>query len=159
MALTEQRIIKQVTVIPTNNAINVQWANQILRDGEVISETNERKAYGPGQQAEFTAEVAGASDYVDLINWNPSGSTASVIPQSVTRRQARQALLLRGKFDLVQAAIDAIPDATARGLMQIEWDDSLDFVRTRASVIAIGAAIGLDSAALDEMFTFAASLP
>lgn len=59
----------------------------------------------------------------------------------------------------MQAAIDAIPDATARGLMQIEWDDSQDFVRSRESVTAIGTAIGLDSIALDEIFTFAASLP
>lgn len=91
--------------------------------------------------------------------WSQEALSTPRVPQSVTRRQARQALLLRGKFHLVQPAIDAIPDATARGLMQIEWDDSQDFVRSRESVTAIGTAIGLDSIALDEIFTFAASLP
>ena len=80
------------------------------------------------------------------------------VPRSVTRRQARQALLLRGKLALVQPAIDAITDATQRGLMQIEWDDSLSFDRDRPSLISIGAAIGYDSLGLDDVFTFAATL-
>lgn len=82
----------------------------------------------------------------------------SKIPRSVTRRQARQALLLRGKLALVQPAIDAIQDDTQRGLMQIEWDDSLSFDRDRPSLIAIGAAIGYDSLGLDDVFVFAATL-
>lgn len=69
MALTEQRILNQVTVLPNANSINVQWANQILRDGEVIQQQYHRKAYGPGQQAEFETEVEGASAYVNLIDW------------------------------------------------------------------------------------------
>lgn len=69
MALTEQRIINQVTVLPNANSINVQWADQILRDGEVISQTYHRKAYSPEQKAEFEAEVEGAAGYVDLITW------------------------------------------------------------------------------------------
>jgi len=69
MSLTENTIIKQVSVLPAQNAINVQWANQILKDGEVISEQYHRKAYGPGQRAEFEAEVEGAAGYVGLINW------------------------------------------------------------------------------------------
>jgi hypothetical protein len=81
-----------------------------------------------------------------------------VIPQEVTRRQALQALLLAGKLALVQPAIDAIPDATQRGMMQIEWDDSQTFQRTRPSLIAIGSAIGLDSAAIDALFVTAAAL-
>jgi len=80
------------------------------------------------------------------------------IPQSVTRRQARQALLLAGKLGLVQPAIDAIPDATQRGLLQIEWDDAQEFDRNRPSLIAIGGAIGLDAAGIDALFVQAAAL-
>lgn len=79
----------------------------------------------------------------------------ATVPRTVTRRQARQALLLRGTLALVQPAIDAIHDATQRGLMQIEWDDSLSFDRDRPSLIAIGTAIGYDSDALDDIFIFA----
>lgn len=69
MALTEQRVLKQVTMLPQSNAINVQWANQILRDGEFVSETYERKAYGPEQKADFLAEVDGAAAYVSAMGW------------------------------------------------------------------------------------------
>jgi hypothetical protein len=75
MALTEQRILNQITVLPNANAINVQWADQILRDGEVISEQYHRKAFGPGQQSEFEAEVEGAAAYVGLVNWGLENET------------------------------------------------------------------------------------
>ena len=95
-----------------------------------------------------------AGDFTEL----PEAPAVQTAPQIVTRRQARQALFLRGKLDLVQPAIDAIQDATQRGLMQIEWDDSQEFLRTRPSLIAIGTAIGYDSAGLDDIFTFANTL-
>jgi hypothetical protein len=69
MALTEQTILKQITVLPAQSAINVQWANQVLRDDEVISETYHRKAYTKEQQAEFEAEVAGSPNYVTAVGW------------------------------------------------------------------------------------------
>lgn len=80
------------------------------------------------------------------------------VPETVTRRQARQALVLAGKYDAVQVAIDAIPDATQRKLMQIEWDDSLEFERTRPSLIAIGTAIGLTPEGIDDLFRTAVTL-
>lgn len=69
MALTEKTIIKQVSVLPAQSAINVQWANQVLRDDEVISETYHRKAYTKEQQAEFEAEVTNAGAYVAAVGW------------------------------------------------------------------------------------------
>lgn len=80
------------------------------------------------------------------------------VPASVTRRQARQALLLSGLLDNVQPAIDAIPDATERGMAQIEWDDSQVFERDRPLLIQIGMALGLDDAGLDALFLQAAAL-
>lgn len=80
------------------------------------------------------------------------------VPQSVTRRQARQALLLRGLLDQIEPAIEALPDELQRGLALIEWQDSLNFERSRPLVVQIGAAIGLDTAGLDELFIFAATL-
>lgn len=80
------------------------------------------------------------------------------IPQSVTRRQARQALLLAGLLSSVQAAIDGIADPIQRGLAQIEWDDSQAFERERPLLIALATALGLDSAELDQLFMTAAGL-
>lgn len=83
---------------------------------------------------------------------------ASQVPEKVTRRQARQALVLAGKLALVQPAIDAIADPIQRQMMQIEWDDSLEFERGRPTLIQIGGAIGLDAASLDALFVQAAQL-
>lgn len=69
MALIEQRILNQVTTLPNQSAIQVQWANQILRDDEVISQTYERKAYMQEQKEEFLAEVEGAEGYVAIMGW------------------------------------------------------------------------------------------
>lgn len=80
------------------------------------------------------------------------------VPQAVTRRQAKQALLLAGLLDDVQPAIDAIPEATQRGLIQIEWDDSQVFERDRPALIALATALGLDSNDLDDMFRTASAL-
>jgi hypothetical protein len=80
------------------------------------------------------------------------------VPQSVTKRQARQALLLAGLLDQVQSKIDAIPDATARGMAQIEWDDSQVYERNRPILISLGTALGLSSGDLDQLFRTAAAL-
>jgi hypothetical protein len=61
-------------------------------------------------------------------------------------------------LDNVQPAIDAIPDATQRGLVQIEWDDSQEFIRTRPVLIALASALGLNSGQLDTLFIQAAAL-
>ena len=80
------------------------------------------------------------------------------VPASVTKRQARQALLLAGLLDQVQPAIDAIPDATARRMAQIEWDDSQEYQRDRPVLISLATALGLDGDALDQLFRTAATL-
>lgn len=80
------------------------------------------------------------------------------VPAEVTRRQAIQALFLAGILSNVQAAIDAIPDATQRGMVQIEWEDSLNFERSRPTLIALATALGLSSTDLDNLFITAADL-
>ena len=82
----------------------------------------------------------------------------ALVPAKVTRRQARQALLLAGLLDQVKPAINAIPDPQLRGMAQIEWDDSQEFERNRPLLIQLGAALGLDSAALDQLFIVAHEL-
>lgn len=80
------------------------------------------------------------------------------VPQKVTRRQARQALLLAGLLDQVQTTIESIPDSTQRQLALIEWQDSLEFERSRPLLISLGESLGLDSQSLDQLFITANSL-
>ena len=106
---------------------------------------------------DFQFSVIGDATIEDYVA-PPAPPVVVPVPKSVTRRQARQALVLAGKFDLVQPAIDAIPNALQRKLMQIEWDDSQDFARNRPSLIAIGQAIGLTPSEVDDLFRTAVTL-
>ncbi|WP_027864255.1 hypothetical protein [Massilia alkalitolerans] len=99
-----------------------------------------------------------ARDSLELLPPPLPGEQVIIVPQTVTRRQARQALLMAELLDNVQPAIDAIPDPVQRRMAQIEWEDSLEFVRTRPLVIQIGEALGLDAAKLDQLFITAAGL-
>lgn len=115
--------------------------------------------------ATFAASVGAVPAQDAGIGWSYSGGVftapaapAPAVPHSVTRRQARQALLLAGLLDSVDPAIAAIPDTTQRRLAQIEWQDSLEFERQRPLLISLATALGLDSAALDQLFITAKTL-
>ena len=69
MALTEQKTLSQVTVLADIGTVNVQWTNKILKDGNVISEQFERKAYDKSMTADFLAEVDGAQHYASVLGW------------------------------------------------------------------------------------------
>ena len=64
MALTEKSIIDQITVDDRSN-INVRRADQILRDGEVISQNYHRHVLTPGDdltdQADNVKVIAAAA--------------------------------------------------------------------------------------------------
>lgn len=77
-------------------------------------------------------------------------------PQSVTRRQAKQELAIRGLLQNVQPAIDAIPDALEQTLVQIYWDDATDFERDNPALMQLGGALGLTSKQIDDLFIEAA---
>lgn len=69
MALTEQRVLNQVTVLPNEATVNVQWMDQILRDGQVVASTPHRKAYTADQKDAFLVEVDGAGNYINALGW------------------------------------------------------------------------------------------
>jgi len=117
--------------------------------------------YAGAEPPEGAVEVdSPPEDARDVFNGNAWVKYAPpvTVPQTVTRRQARQALFLAGLLDSVEPAIAAIPDVTQRRLAQIEWEDSLEFDRKRPLVIGIGTALGLTSAGIDELFTTASTL-
>lgn len=81
-----------------------------------------------------------------------------VVPQVLTRKQAKQALILSGLYSGVQLAIDSIPDQTQKLLVQVAWDDSETFQRDDQTLLMLADALGLDSEQLDELFIFGATL-
>lgn len=80
------------------------------------------------------------------------------VPEKVNRRQARQALFLAGKLEEIEAALAAIPDPIMRGMAIIEWEDSLEFERSRPLVVSIGTAIGMTEEDINQLFIQAGKL-
>lgn len=79
------------------------------------------------------------------------------VPQSITMRQARLALLNAGLLDDVEAAIITM-DEPQRTQTQIEWEYAQTVQRDNALVAALGPKLGLDDAAIDSLFSMAATL-
>ncbi|MDY0962108.1 MULTISPECIES: hypothetical protein [Massilia] len=79
------------------------------------------------------------------------------VPQEITMRQARLALLSTGVLAQVASAIETLPDAQ-RDAARIEWEFSSTVVRDRPLVKMLGQALGLDDQALDQLFITAAEL-
>lgn len=79
------------------------------------------------------------------------------VPDRVTMRQARLALLAAGKLAAVGTAIKALP-SPQKEAAQVEWDYSATVERASPVVALLASALGLDDAALDALFTAAAAL-
>ncbi len=79
------------------------------------------------------------------------------IPQVVTMRQARLALLGAGLLAQVDTAIDGLA-SPQKEAARIEWEYSQEVHRDRPFVTLLGAAMGLSNEQLDALFTTAAGL-
>ncbi len=84
-------------------------------------------------------------------------AVAGKMPMAVTMRQARLALLSYGLLDDVEAVIITMNEPQ-RSQTQIEWEYAQTVERDNALVAALGPALGLDDAAIDSLFTLAATL-
>lgn len=83
---------------------------------------------------------------------------AARVPQVVSMRQARLALLGAGLLDDVEAAIAAIPDPTERRAAQIEWEFGQEVNRQHGLVSMLVPALGLTDAQIDALFIQASQL-
>lgn len=95
-------------------------------------------------------------DMWDGVQFTPL-TTVVEVPQVVTMRQARLALLEAGKLTDVQPAIDAMP-SPQKEQAAIEWEFSSVVERNRPLVQTLGPALSLTDADLDALFIRAATL-
>jgi hypothetical protein len=79
------------------------------------------------------------------------------VPQTVTMRQARLALLGAGLLDDVSVAINSLP-SPQKEAAQIEWEYSQEVHRNKELVAMLLPALGLTQAQADELFIAAAHL-
>lgn len=81
----------------------------------------------------------------------------AVIPQSVTMRQARLALLAAGLLDDVEAALASMAGDEGKAA-RIEWDYSSEVHRHKPFVLSLGAQLGLTGEQLDQLFIAASQI-
>ena len=82
----------------------------------------------------------------------------ALVPESVTKRQGRQQMILMDIIDQVQTAIDAISDPVQKALVQSFWDDSTEYERDHPQMTQLAQAIGFTDEQLDDTFIEAAKL-
>lgn len=87
----------------------------------------------------------------------PMPAPPPTIPQAVTMRQARRALLSAGKLATVNAAIAEMTGVQGEAA-RIDWEFSNEVKRDEPLVSALGAALGLTRAQLDGLFIAAAKI-
>lgn len=75
------------------------------------------------------------------------------VPEAVSRFQARAALLQAGLLSAVEDAV-----AAADPMVQLAWAEAVEWRRQSPNIIALGAAIGLNEAQLDDLFRAAAQI-
>lgn len=92
----------------------------------------------------------------DYIYENDQLSLA--VPEKVTMRQARLALLQAGVYGNIPAILDAFP-LQQKVAAQIEWEYALFVSRNSTLVNTLGASLGLNQTQLDQLFITAASIP
>lgn len=80
--------------------------------------------------------------------------TPLVIPAEVSRFQAKAALAMAGLLDQANAAVAA----SGNVVLQLAWAEATEFKRNSPGINALAPALGLDDAALDQLFIAAAEI-
>lgn len=133
----------------------------IIESGKVINVTE-----GPSEQ--ILSILPGAIEIpVEIpqvgIGWGWDGSDFSppvlpkYVPKEVTMRQARLALHAAGLLSNVAVVIDALSEPT-KTQANIEWEYSNTLIRSNSFVQTLGAALGLSSTQIDDLFIAASSI-
>ena len=127
--------------------------------GVIITATGEhvRPIKSDVRWRNYLAWVKAGNAPLPAIEPEPEPDPGPGVPQEVTMRQARLALLAAGLLDTAQAVIDALPMPQQRQA-QIEWEYALS-VRRDHPLIALMISEGLATAEqVDGLFVAAAGL-
>lgn len=90
--------------------------------------------------------------------WTTAPDTGPV-PESISPMQARLWLVQHGiSLADIDAAIESIADQQTRETVRVQWEYGLEVFRSSAWLAALGPALGMDDATLDQAFREAATL-
>lgn len=152
-------ILKQVIRYTNADALEATWVEEI--DGQEI--VVKCQAYANSQMDLLAADLgADAPQYQALMDevaatYVPPPPVPPQVPQAVTMRQARLALLGAGLLSQVDAAIASLPGPQKESA-QIEWEYAAVVQRNSGLVPAMAQALGMTEAQIDDLFIAAEAL-
>lgn len=97
---------------------------------------------------------------VEVVDLTPEeiaalpGPQPDPVPTEVSRFQAKAALALAGLLPQADAAVAA----SGNVVLQLAWAEATTFKRNSPGINALAPALGLDDAALDQLFIAAAGI-
>lgn len=97
----------------------------------------------------------------EVVPWSAEEIEAhrkSLVPESVTMRQARLAMLGAGILDDVESLIQQMPGDEGRAA-RIDWEYALDVRRDWPLIGGLGSQLGLTEQQIDDLFVAAAAVP
>ena len=149
--------IKTDTQTPMSiRQIRAAHPNMSIPDGADLSEFGYLPLMdAPVTPTGYTAQ-RGNPELVDGA-WRYAYTYSLNVPQAVTMRQARLALLAAGKLTTANAAIAAMP-GTEGEAARIEWEYAHEVRRDSALVAGMASVLGLTSEQLDGLFIAAAAI-
>jgi hypothetical protein len=127
------------------------WTMIDIEAGCQLTSVHEIEVYADRAEA-IAAMQAQYPDY-EPTEWEPAP-----VPEVVTMRQGRLALLGAGYLDSVDSVIAQIPDEMQRKAAQIEWEYAITIDRNSQLVKALQQALGITDAMADSLFITAATL-
>ena len=149
-------ILKQLIRYTNSPALEATWADE----NDVVVKC---QAYANSQMNMLRADLgADAAAHEALIaeveaTYVPPEPEPPYVPQSVTMRQARLALLGAGLLDDVEAAIAALP-SPQKEAAKIEWEYSQEVQRHNGFVSVLAPMLGMTAEQTDALFIGAAQL-
>lgn len=94
-----------------------------------------------------------------VADWEvEAGINTQPVPQEVSMRQARLALLNAGLLSQVQQLLDGLTGVEGEAA-RIEWEFAGSVTRNSALIVSIGAQLSLTDAQIDDLFRAAAAIP
>lgn len=149
-------ILKQIIKYENAPALEATWVDE----NDVVIKCH---AYSNAQMADLRAYLgADAAEHEALIaeieaTYVPPEPTPPYVPDVVTMRQARLALLSWGLLDDITQVINALPSPQKEEAL-IEWEYSQEVQRHNGFVGILAPSLGLNEEQLDQLFILASSL-
>lgn len=104
-------------------------------------------------QAALVAQVAALTAERDALVAQAGQAQQAQAAASVSPYQAKMALLAAGLLDDVEALIAQSPKS-----VQLAWEYALSYERDSALIVSLGAALGLNTQQIDDLFAAAAAI-